>query len=263
VSEHGHYESYRSRVRRDIEAMMADVPDDVLTARDDVGRIHRLDEGVHVLAEIAEVESKKFGYGYRLRDYNPQPPAPDSNPDDPDDPDADDYDGQGQDLLADDTDPNEGDDMAAPEKTPAEIAAIKRQGAALYQPDAHMAGLVRDYMSANPGTSFQDSLKAAIAQDPSMWRVYSRWVVERKRRNDRTPDALKELGQIHAVMNAPWLTAAEIEGSLDNAAALARATSVFMSEHDGEGLAGIDAARSYLRVKRPDLFRKDDEESDS
>lgn len=243
------YDSYRSRVRRDIESLMADVPDDVLTVRDELGRVHRLDEHEHTLDELGGGEHVDKGdLGYSVRTITATAP-------DPDDPDADDYDGQGQDLLSEtDTDPDTDNERTTMiEKTDAEREASKREYTKRAQPDTHIAQAVKAYIAANGGT-FNDALTAVQAADPVMWRAYARWLVHKKATNDKTRDDLADLALEYKYVAGQHLMAmAEAEAALDNSAALAKATSIFMAEHGG-GVAGIDTARSYLRIKRPDLF---------
>jgi hypothetical protein len=109
-------------------------------------------------------------------------------------------------------------------------------------------------LAKSAGGTFNDALTAVQAADPAMWRAYARWVVDKKARNDKTRDALADLAAYYKAAAGQHLMAmAEAEAALDNSAALAKATSIFLAEHGG-GVAGIDAARSYLRIKPPDLF---------
>jgi hypothetical protein len=249
VSEHGHYESYRSRVRRDIESLMEGGPDETRFTSDDGGVWRRLDEHDHTIDELADYDVAEGELGYSVRNLPAGHGVPDDN------------DGPGSDLLSDtndDTD-NETEETTMIEKTDAERAEAARQGTMRSEPDTAIAQAVKAYMAANGGT-FGDALAAVQQADGAMWRAYARWLVHKKATNNKTRDDLADLALEYKYAAGQHLLAmAEAEAALDNSAALAKATTIFTSEHGG-GLAGIDAARTYLRVKRPDLFEAEPDE---
>jgi hypothetical protein len=94
-----------------------------------------------------------------------------------------------------------------------------------------------------------------------MWRAYARWLVHKKATNDKTRDDLADLALEYKYAAGQHLMAEiQAEGLMSNNAALARETSKFLAEHGTSGVHGVDAARSYLRIKRPDLFEAEPDE---